>query len=139
MSDRLAVFSSGRIEQIGDPVQVYEQPASEFVAGFIGVSNLLERDGRRFTIRPEKIALLTDQDEGLPGSHTERGRIEDVAYLGMVTRYTVDLASGGTLIVVRQNTEAAAALLSPGTSVSVAWHDDHTFDISVTQSRREHV
>jgi putative spermidine/putrescine transport system ATP-binding protein len=139
MSDRLAVFNCGRIEQIGDPVEVYEQPASEFVAGFIGVSNLLERDGRRFTVRPEKIALLADGDEVLPGNHAEQGRIEDVAYLGMVTRYTVVLASGGTLTAVRQNTEAAAALLPRGTSVTVAWHNDHTFDISVTQSRREHV
>src|SRR5881409_1121778 len=57
MSDRLAVFNEGRIEQIGSPEQVYEQPSSEFVAGFVGVSNVLERDGRRFTIRPEKIVL----------------------------------------------------------------------------------
>ena len=58
MSDRLAVLNHGRIEQLGTPVEVYEHPASEFVAGFIGVSNVLERDGRRFTIRPEKIRLL---------------------------------------------------------------------------------
>ena len=139
MSDRLAVFNFGRIEQTGDPVQVYEQPASEFVAGFIGVSNLLERGGRRFTIRPEKIVLLTDRDEALPGRQAERGRIEDVAYLGMVTRYTVELDSGGTLTAVRQNTAAAAALLPRGTPVRVAWHDDHTFDISASQSRKEQV
>src|SRR5262249_59184630 len=55
MSDRLAVFNLGKIEQLGTPVEVYEQPASDFVAGFIGVSNLLERDRRPFTIRPPKI------------------------------------------------------------------------------------
>ena len=49
MSDRLAVFNDGRIEQVGTPAEVYEHPATEFVAGFVGVSNVLERDGRRFT------------------------------------------------------------------------------------------
>src|SRR5262249_7342908 len=58
MSDRIAVFNLGRIEQVGPPPQVYEQPATEFVAGFVGTSNVLERDGRRFTVRPEKIHLL---------------------------------------------------------------------------------
>ncbi len=58
MSDRIAVFNEGRIEQVSPPVELYEQPATEFVAGFVGVSNLLERDGKRFTIRPEKIQLL---------------------------------------------------------------------------------
>src|SRR4051812_33175175 len=58
MSDRLAVFRAGRIEQVGTPAEVYEHPANEFVAGFVGVSNVVERDGRRFTIRPEKIRLL---------------------------------------------------------------------------------
>ena len=67
MSDRLAVFNHGRIEQIGAPAEVYEHPASEFIAGFVGVSNVLERDGRRFTVRPEKIRLLGD------GEHPEQG------------------------------------------------------------------
>ena len=58
MSDRLAVFNDGRIEQIGAPAEVYEHPRSEFIAGFVGVSNVLERGGRRFTIRPEKVRLL---------------------------------------------------------------------------------
>src|SRR5207302_8104940 len=64
MSDRLAVFNEGRIEQIGAPAEVYERPATEFVAGFVGVSNVLERDGRRFTVRPEKIHMLHEQDGG---------------------------------------------------------------------------
>ena len=57
MSDRLAVFNEGRIEQVGTPAEVYERPANVFVAGFVGVSNVLERDGRRFTVRPEKIRI----------------------------------------------------------------------------------
>src|SRR3954453_8087999 len=60
MSDRLAVFPAGRIEQVGTPAEVYEHPANEFVAGFVGVSNVVERGGRRFTIRPEKVRLLDD-------------------------------------------------------------------------------
>ena len=58
MSDRIAVFNEGRIEQVGTPAEVYERPANHFVSGFVGVSNELERDGRRFTVRPEKIRVL---------------------------------------------------------------------------------
>src|SRR5215475_3589318 len=77
MSDHLAVFNEGRIEQVGSPAEVYERPATEFVAGFVGTSNILERGGRRFTIRPEKIVMLDgDQGDGEPG------RIRDVVYLG---------------------------------------------------------
>ncbi len=131
MSDRLAVLNQGRIEQLGTPVEVYERPASEFVAGFIGVSNLLERGGRRFTIRPEKIRLLAEGEQPPPGSHVERGRIEDVVYLGMVTRYVVALADGGTLTAVRQNLEAAPPTRSGarGPRVTVAWRDDQTYEI----------
>ena len=82
MSDRLVVLNHGRIEQLGTPVEVYERPASEFVAGFIGVSNLLERGGRRFTIRPEKIRCSSRRAARRRGNHVERGRIEDVIYLG---------------------------------------------------------
>ena len=66
MSDRIAVFNAGRIEQVSPPVELYEQPATEFVAGFVGVSNPLERDGSRFTIRPEKVAA------GRPGRGRQR-------------------------------------------------------------------
>ena len=61
MSDRLAVFNQGKIEQIGPPAEVYEHPQSEFIAGFVGVSNVIERDGRRYTVRPEKINLLEER------------------------------------------------------------------------------
>src|SRR5215475_8804248 len=93
MSDRLAVFNQGRIEQIGTPIDVYERPASDFVAGFIGVSNLLERDGRHFTVRPEKVRLLAGGEIAPPGSHSEGGVVEEVVYLGMLTRYVVELAA----------------------------------------------
>src|SRR5579863_3351596 len=98
MSDRLVVLNHGRIEQLGTPSKVYERPASAFVAGFIGVSNVLERAGRRFTIRPEKITLLEDDQQDLPGTHVESGRVQDVIYAGVLTRYVVDLDGGGELV-----------------------------------------
>ena len=58
MSDRIAVFNDGRIEQVSPPQELYERPRNEFVAGFVGVSNVIERDGKRLTIRPEKVQLL---------------------------------------------------------------------------------
>jgi putative spermidine/putrescine transport system ATP-binding protein len=128
MSDRLAVFNQGRIEQVGAPAEVYERPGSEFIAGFVGVSNLLERDGRRFTIRPEKIRLLEGAQDGL---HTEPGMVRDVAYVGMVTRYLVDLERGGELQVVVQNLETSSsdALEQQGRRVTVGWSEAHTYAI----------
>jgi putative spermidine/putrescine transport system ATP-binding protein len=131
MSDRLAVFSQGRIEQLGTPTEVYERPATDFVAGFIGISNLLERGGRHFTIRPEKVRLLAGGEPPPAGAHVEEGRVEEVAYLGMLTRYVVELAAGGRITAVRQNLETAAAeaLAARGQQVRVAWHDGHTYQI----------
>jgi len=106
MSDRIAVLSQGSIEQIGAPVEVYEQPRTAFVAGFIGVSNLIERGGHRITVRPEKITLLEDDEPEPPGTRVESGRVQDVIYAGVLTRYVVDLDGGGELVVSRQNTEA---------------------------------
>ncbi len=127
MSDRIAVFHDGRIEQVSRPVELYEQPATEFVAGFVGVSNLLERDGARFTIRPEKIQLL-DASTTPNGLRTERGRIAEIAYAGMVTRYTVALEGGGELQLVRQNVDAASvdAASERGREVLVGWRPEHT-------------
>jgi putative spermidine/putrescine transport system ATP-binding protein len=128
MSDRLAVFNAGRIEQVGAPAEVYERPASEFIAGFVGVSNVLERGGRRFTVRPEKIQLRDGPGEGL---HTEAGVVRDVAYAGMVTRYLVALDAGGELQVVRQNLETTSeeALEQQGRRVTVGWREEHTYAI----------
>ena len=132
MSDRLAVFNQGRIEQLGTPVDVYERPASDFVAGFIGISNLLERGGRHITVRPEKVRLLAEGEQPPPGSHAEPGRIDDVVYLGMLTRYVVTLADGGKLTAVRQNLDGYAAdvLGARGATITVAWRDDQTYEIT---------
>jgi putative spermidine/putrescine transport system ATP-binding protein len=131
MSDRLVVLNHGAIEQLGTPVEVYERPASAFVAGFIGVSNVLERGGRQFTIRPEKIRMLEADEPAVPGTHAERGRIQDVIYLGAITRYVIELNAGGMLTAVRQNFETAAseAAEERGREVSVSWREDQTFEI----------
>jgi putative spermidine/putrescine transport system ATP-binding protein len=127
MSDRVAVLDRGRIEQVGSPIDLYEQPQTEFVAGFIGVSNLVDRDGQRLMIRPEKVHLLFEPTERPPlGSHVEAGTIAEVLYLGVVTRYVVDLDGGGRLVAVQQNQETAAAdvLAVRGRQVRVAWRLD---------------
>jgi putative spermidine/putrescine transport system ATP-binding protein len=127
MSDRMAVFNEGRIEQIGTPADVYEHPQTEFVAGFVGISNLLERDGRRITVRPEKI-LMRD-DDGSDGGET--GVVREVVYVGMVTRFIVDLDSGGQLVVIRQNLETSSqqALEEQGKRVRLEWRPEHTYEI----------
>jgi putative spermidine/putrescine transport system ATP-binding protein len=124
LSDRLAVFNHGRVEQVGPPAEVYEHPATEFVAGFVGVSNVLERDGRRFTIRPEKIRMLAD-------GGGEPGTVREVVYVGMVTRYLVELDQGGELAVIRQNLEETSAqvLEERGRRVMLTWDPAHTVSI----------
>jgi putative spermidine/putrescine transport system ATP-binding protein len=131
MSDRLAVFNQGRIEQVAAPAEVYERPATEFVAGFVGVSNVLERDDRRFTVRPEKIRILTDGDSAAPGAHVESGTIRDVVYVGMLTRYVVTLDAGGELMVVRQNLETSSqdVLEAKGKAVRLEWRPEQTYAI----------
>ncbi|MFP5389872.1 MAG: TOBE domain-containing protein, partial [Thermoleophilia bacterium] len=101
-----------------------------FVAGFVGVSNPLERDGTRFTIRPEKVQLV-DPAATPNGLRTERGRIADVAYAGMVTRYTVALEEGGELQVVRQNVDGAAvdAPFEQGREVVIGWRPEQAVAI----------
>ena len=109
MSDRLAVFNEGRIEQVGPPAEVYEHPQSEFIAGFVGVSNVLERDGRRYTVRPEKINLLGAGEQPEAGAHVEAGLVRDVQYVGPVTRYHVTLDRGGELQVLAQNLDEGSS------------------------------
>jgi putative spermidine/putrescine transport system ATP-binding protein len=128
MSDRLAVMSNGRIEQIGSPVEVYERPATEFVAGFIGISNVLLRDGVRFVVRPEKIRMLAEGDEAAAGMVVEPGQVEEVIYVGMSTRYVVHLDRGERLVAVRQNMDATGdARRFEGRPVRLAWTPDHTY------------
>jgi putative spermidine/putrescine transport system ATP-binding protein len=133
MSDRIAVLSQGRIEQIGGPIEVYERPRTAFVAGFIGVSNLIERDGHLITVRPEKITLLEDGQPDPPGTHVESGQIQDVIYAGVLTRYVVALDGGGELVVSRQNAEAPVLGYRDGRArggrVRIAWRTEQAYTI----------
>ena len=138
MSDRIAVFNEGRIEQVSPPRELYEHPANEFVAGFVGVSNVIERGGARQTIRPEKIEMLEAGVSPPEGLHTERGRLVGAAYAGSVTRYTVALEEGGELQIVRQNVEAAPGRApSQGDEVLVGWRPEHAAAIQGTQTKEE--
>ncbi len=131
MSDRIAVMAGGRIEQLGPPDEVYERPATEFVAGFIGISNLLERDGSRFVVRPEKLRMLLAGEEAEVGMTVEPGTVEQVVYVGMATRYLVRLDKGEELVVMRQNVEAPGRTGEyQGRRVSLAWAPEHTFRLS---------
>jgi putative spermidine/putrescine transport system ATP-binding protein len=131
MSDRLAVFNHGRIEQLGSPAEVYERPQSAFVAGFVGTSNEIERDGKHYAVRPEKIHLRDAGSTPSGGMHAEPGRIRDVVYAGMVTRFVVELDRGGELQVVQQNleTSSAEALDTGGRAVVLEWRPEHQLEI----------
>jgi putative spermidine/putrescine transport system ATP-binding protein len=136
MSDRIAVFSDGSIEQIGTPGEIYERPVNEFVAGFVGTSNVIERDGRRYTVRPEKIRLLAEQEADAADA---AGIVREVAYLGSVTRYVVELQSGETLVVVRQNLDmsAASALEQRGRRVRLAWRREDESELDINQGEEK--
>jgi putative spermidine/putrescine transport system ATP-binding protein len=130
MSDRIAVFNEGRIEQVSTPEDLYEHPMNEFVADFVGTSNVLERDGERFTVRPEKIEVVAP-GASTDGLVTERGLVTEVAYAGAVTRYTVALDAGGSLQLVRQNVgEAPGAAPAQGTEVVVGWRPQYAAAVS---------
>jgi putative spermidine/putrescine transport system ATP-binding protein len=140
MSDRIAVFNLGHIEQIGTPEQVYENPATPFVAGFVGISNLISGEAARaitgsadtFTIRPEKISLLSLDAIPPAGMVCTEGRVRDVVYLGLYTRYLVELAGDQDLVVVQQNlSETSADVLNVrGRSVRLAWQPEHARKLS---------
>jgi putative spermidine/putrescine transport system ATP-binding protein len=126
MSDRIAVFNEGKVEQVGTPAEMYEHPATQFVAGFIGTSNVIERDGRTFTVRPEKIRLLAETaPEGEPGV------VRAVAYLGSATKFVVALDAGGELTVLQQNLETSSEDVHgmEGKRVRLSWRRDVEFAI----------
>jgi putative spermidine/putrescine transport system ATP-binding protein len=132
MSDRIAVFNEGRIEQIATPAELYEHPATEFVAGFVGTSNVIERGEHRFTIRPEKIHIGPESEPARDGFEGETGLIREVVYVGPVTRYIVELDQGGELVAIRQNLETSSqdALKQRGNRARLQWRPGHTFDLT---------
>ena len=135
MSDRIAVFNYGKVEQVGSPAQVYEHPATPFVAGFVGTSNLISGDMATritgqpavFSIRPEKIHL-SGRDAPVDGdSFSADGRVRDVIYLGLYTRYLVELNGGGDLVVVEQNIRSTSmdVMQARGRDVRLIWKKEH--------------
>jgi putative spermidine/putrescine transport system ATP-binding protein len=135
MSDRIAVFNRGRVEQVGSPAELYEHPATAFVAGFVGVSNLVSGmvaqaitgSPTMFSVRPEKIHLADASGSVPPDSYCVEGRVREVIYLGMYTRYLVELQGGGELAVMEQNldTTSMEVLAAQGRSVRLTWRRDH--------------
>ncbi|MFZ2501692.1 MAG: ABC transporter ATP-binding protein [Nocardioides sp.] len=150
MSDRIAVFNAGRIEQIATPVELYERPATSFVAGFVGTSNLVTgaaaekvigRPGS-FGIRPEKIHIVgdpTDNPELAALPTRASGVVSAVAYLGSVNHYVVDLDDGGSLTVLRQNLHGTTdqAMSRRGQPIGLAWADEHVIDLTPTTKEKQ--
>ena len=142
MSDRLAVFNLGKVEQVGSPAEVYERPATAFVAGFIGVSNILDGEAARlitgsdhaFTIRPEKIAIVPLDAEAGESRCTATGSVREVVYLGAITRYIVELDVGGELVVMQQNLETSSmeALQVRGKAVRLRWDRSNNRPVEAT-------
>ena len=135
MSDRIAVFNLGKIEQIGTPAEIYEHPATPFVAGFVGISNLVKGPMARrivgseqmFSIRPEKIHLVgSDVRQGVD-EYAVDGKVRDVIYLGLYTRYLVELDDGGDLVVVEQNLKTTSMDVTRlrGQNVRLLWKKEH--------------
>jgi putative spermidine/putrescine transport system ATP-binding protein len=135
MSDRIAVFNEGKIQQVGTPSEIYERPASSFVAGFVGTSNLISGEvARRITgspdmisIRPEKIHLDLTNREPEKDMLCMDGVVRDVVYLGLFTRYLVEIEGGNDLVVIVQNlkTTSMDVLSAKGQRVRLHWHKDH--------------
>jgi spermidine/putrescine transport system ATP-binding protein len=154
MADTIAVMNAGRVEQLGTPNELYERPQTAFVAGFLGVSNLLpgesEGSGRvRLTdgtvvrapgpdgparlsvgIRPEKIRL------GGEGENTLAGTVKEQAYIGVSTQYIVETAAG-TVTVYVQNTDPGAHAARPGDRVTLSWSPDATFVVTTEEEKQE--
>jgi putative spermidine/putrescine transport system ATP-binding protein len=147
MSDRVAVFNRGRIEQLGSPADVYERPATRFVAGFVGTSNLLRGSvaeaivGQRgtFTVRPEKIHLGGLEDPLGSDEIGAAGQIREVVYLGPDTRYHVALDAGSELVVTQQNlaTSSMEALAAQGRRVRLRWKRQHLLAVVDEQAAEE--
>jgi putative spermidine/putrescine transport system ATP-binding protein len=125
MSDHLAVFNDGKIEQVGSPTEVYERPATEFVAGFVGTSNIVERAGRRISIRPERVQL---------NGSGEAAIVKDVVFVGSFRRIHVQTDGGDRLTVVRANDGPA---VEPGARVHVGWRDEDAYELQPPDNDQE--
>ncbi len=143
MADRVAVMRGGRIEQVGTPSEVYERPATPFVAGFVGTSNLLTGEaaeqiigtGGTFSVRPEKIRILTELSlEPNEDECSATGTVTEVVYTGPTTRFVVDLDAGSRLVALQQNLQRSSTdvLRYRHTQVRLVWDRKHNFEIANT-------
>jgi putative spermidine/putrescine transport system ATP-binding protein len=140
MSDRIAVFNLGKIEQVGSPAEIYEHPQTPFVAGFVGVSNLIDGEVAKritgtedkFSIRPEKIHLASMDSKVDGDMFSAIGKVRDVVYLGLYTRYLVELEGGGDLVVVEQNlkTTSMDVMKARGQQTRLFWKKEHISKLS---------
>jgi putative spermidine/putrescine transport system ATP-binding protein len=140
MSDRIAVFNDGRVQQVGSAAEIYERPMTEFVAGFVGTSNLLQGETAEqlfgatgtYAVRPEKIRISMDLTDPAPqGMESVTGKIAEVVYLGAATRFVVDLDTGGQLVALQQNLQRSSmdVLGYRGAQVRLSWSKEHRFEV----------
>jgi putative spermidine/putrescine transport system ATP-binding protein len=136
MSDRIAVFDRGRIQQIDKPSAIYERPKNIFVADFVGVSNLISGDAAQsllgksgnYTVRPEKITL-----GHAPGNDRKAdGVIKEVEYLGPATRFLVELDAGVKLVALLQNTAQSSADVEAlrNTRTTLSWQIANEYEVA---------
>ena len=147
MSDRIAVFNAGRIEQVGSPADVYERPATPFVAGFVGTSNLLTGEAARsvlgktgtFSVRPEKIRIAEVGAKPGPDEDAAPGTVREVVYVGSATRFLVDLDAGGSLMALQQNMHASSmdVLEYRDRRISLVWNKAHEFPVGESTHRND--
>ena len=123
MADRIAVFNEGNIVQIGSAKEIYDSPNSTFVAGFVGISNLLHKDGKVFSIRPEKIKIGT----GLPV--VNQGRVNSVTFLGALTRIDVALSQGDVLTLLSEN-DGINQVPKLGENIQISWDSKYETQVS---------
>jgi len=130
LCDRLAVFNAGRVEQVGPAAEVYESPATAFVAGFVGTSNIasgaaaeaIYHESGAFVIRPEKVRVHPDTDAlSEPGNVTVAGRIREIVYAGAQTRIVVDTDIGPSMTAVQLNSAQINSGWQRGDRVVLAW------------------
>jgi putative spermidine/putrescine transport system ATP-binding protein len=131
MADRIAVFNQGQIIQIGSPQEIYEKPATEFVAGFVGISNLLHEVASQqilgksgiFSIRPEKIKFGSQFDRKASGS------VAQIQFLGSFTRIDIELPQSDRLTLLQENTGASSDLPTVGSQVQISWDSKYEFQV----------
>jgi putative spermidine/putrescine transport system ATP-binding protein len=148
MSDRIAVFADGRIEQVGTPKDIYERPSTQFVAGFVGTSNVLQPAEARelvgrdttSTIRPEQIRIVPpDSDPPAADMHTS-ATVRDVQYLGAFVRVRVETDSGVRLVVDVPSAAGADPGVAPGDRCTLSWRAEHVRaveDVNSTNTKGE--